>query len=137
MQVILLERVAKLGQMGEVVKVKVTGVAGIPTTGVGAVVVNLGAVAASEQQITEIEADSLERLPRNGGDNVLSQSRNERLFIGNMPVERAGGDAEGGSNAAHGDVAKPVGIKQGKSGVDNTLAVYVHLGNCTDLAGGR
>lgn len=31
---------------GEVVKVKVTGVAGIPTTGVGAVVVNLGAVAA-------------------------------------------------------------------------------------------
>ena len=46
MQVILLERVAKLGQMGEVVKVKVTGVAGIPTTGVGAVVVNLGAVAA-------------------------------------------------------------------------------------------
>ena len=52
-----------------------------------------------------------------------------------MPVERAGGDAEGGSNAAHGNVAKPVGIKQGKSGVDNTLAVYVHLGNCTDLAG--
>ena len=92
----------------------------------------LGAVAAGEQQITKIEADSLERLPRNGGDNVLSQSRNERLFIGNVPVKRAGGNAEGGCNAAHGDVAQPIGIKQGNSGVDNTLAIDMHLGDCTD-----